>query len=45
MKSSKICLDMILKKITPSTKMHGILKTSPTHPLAELVAQKIAQSV
>ena len=45
MKSFKICLDLIPKKITTWTKMHGTLKTSPTHPVAEYLAQKIAQSV
>ena len=45
-KSFKICLDIIPKKITTSTKvMQGTLNTLLTHPLAEDVAQKIAQSV
>ena len=45
MKSFKICLDLIPKKIMTPTKMHGTLKTLPTHPLPDHVAQKIAQSV
>ena len=46
MKSFKICLDLIPKKITTTpTKMHETLKTLPTHPLPDHVAQKIAQSV
>ena len=46
MKSFKICLDLIPKKITTTpTKMHGTLKTLPTHPLPAHVAQKIAQSL
>ena len=45
-KSFKICLDIIPKKITTSTTvMQGTLNTLLTHPLAEDVAQKIAQSV
>ena len=40
MKSFKICLDMILKKITTSTEIHGKLNTPLTSPLAEHAAQK-----
>ena len=45
MKSFKICLDIIPKKITSTKKMQGTLNTLLTHPLAEDIAQIIAQSV
>ena len=46
MKSFKICLDLTPKKITTSpTKIHGTLKTLPTYPFPDHVAQKIAQPV
>ena len=45
MKSFKICLYIIPKRITTLTKMHGTLKTFPTHPFSRICGSKIAQSV
>ena len=45
MKSFKICLDVIHKKITTSAAMHGTLKTTMTYSLGEHVAQTITLSI